>query len=130
MDIIILGAGVAGLTSALALTKFAPAGSTPNIRVFEVRPVPATIGGAVNLTPNALRLLDHLGALEFIRGANYGVPIDAVEVFDIYSGKLTESSFRGPNGEGVGNPPYKVEAPAELLIIILLTLLGSSYHQR
>lgn len=108
LNVLILGGGVAGLTSALALTKFAPAGQTPNIKIFEIRPVPATIGGAVNLTPNALRLLDHLGALPIIRENDYGMTINAVEIFDLYSGKLAESSFRGPNNEGVGNPPYKV----------------------
>jgi len=108
MEILILGGGVAGLTSALSLTKFAPKGLIPKIQVFEIRPVPATIGGAVNLTPNALRLLDHLGALEVIRERQYGETINAVEVFDVYSGKLAESSFRGPNGDGLGSPPYKV----------------------
>jgi len=108
LDVIILGGGIAGLTTALALTKYAPKGAVPRIRIFEIRPVPATIGGAVNLTPNALRLLDHLGALPVIRERNYGMTIDAIEIFDIYSGKLAESSFRGPEGEGIGNPPYKV----------------------
>jgi 2-polyprenyl-6-methoxyphenol hydroxylase-like FAD-dependent oxidoreductase len=108
LDIIILGGGIAGLTSALALTKFAPADQIPTIRIFEIRPVPATIGGAVNLTPNALRLLDHLGALPIIRENDYGMTINAVEIFDLYSGKLAESGFRGPNGDGIGNPPYKV----------------------
>jgi salicylate hydroxylase len=108
MDILILGGGVAGLTCALGLTKFAPTGFIPNIRIYEIRPIPATIGGAVNLTPNALRLLDHLGALDFIKEAQFGDTIEAVEVFDIYSGKLAESDFRGPQGNGIGEPPYKV----------------------
>ena len=99
---------IAGLTSALALTKFAPANAVPNIQIFEIRPVPATIGGAVNLTPNALRLLDHLGALPIIRENDYGMTINAVEIFDLYSGKLAESSFSGPDGKGIGSPPYKV----------------------
>jgi 2-polyprenyl-6-methoxyphenol hydroxylase-like FAD-dependent oxidoreductase len=108
MDILILGGGVAGLTAALALTKFAPKNFNPRISIFEVRPVPATVGGAVNLTPNALRLLDHLGVFKKIQDAGYGETINAVEAFDIYSGKLAESSFRGPNGNGLGDPPYKV----------------------
>ncbi|KAJ4300970.1 hypothetical protein N0V90_003059 [Kalmusia sp. IMI 367209] len=89
LNIIILGGGIAGLTTALALTKYSPPSQPcPNITVYEVRPEPATIGGAVNLTPNALRLLSHL-------------------VFDLYSGsKLSESSFRGPEGKGLGNPPF------------------------
>ena len=119
LHVIILGGGVAGLTTALALTKFAPAGKVPKIEIFELRPEPATIGGAVNLTPNALRLLDHLGALPIIRQNNYGMTINAVEIFDIYSGKLAESSFRGPNGDGIGNPPYKVYTPLPPFLSIL-----------
>lgn len=109
LEVLILGGGIAGLTLALALTKFSPANAIPHIRIFEVRPVPATIGGAVNLTPNALRLLDHLGALQVMKDRKYGKEINAVEIFDVYSGaKLGESAFRGPNGDGIGNPPYKV----------------------
>ena len=117
LNIIILGGGIAGLTSSLALTKFAPAGQVPTINIFELRPVPATIGGAVNLTPNALRLLDHLGALPIIRERDYGMTINAVEIFDLYSGKLAESSFSGPNGDGIGNPPYKVRGMRKALAI-------------
>ncbi|EMF17683.1 FAD/NAD(P)-binding domain-containing protein [Sphaerulina musiva SO2202] len=107
LDVLILGGGIAGLTTALALTKYAPKDQVPRIRIFEIRPEPATIGGAVNLTPNALRMLDHLGALPIIRERNYGRDIDVLEIFDVYSGKIAESSFRGPDGKGVGNPPYK-----------------------
>jgi salicylate hydroxylase len=107
LDIIILGGGIAGLTTALALTKYAPKGQVPRIRIFEIRPEPATIGGAVNLTPNALRLLDDLGALPIIRERDYGRTIDYLEVFDVYSTRLATSDFSGPDGKGIGNPPYK-----------------------
>lgn len=107
LNVLILGGGISGLTTALALTKFAPKNQVPRIEIFEIRPELATIGGAVNLTPNALRMLDHLGALKIIRERGYGRDIDFLEVFDVYSGKLAESSFRGPDGKGVGNPPYK-----------------------
>ncbi|KAF1919999.1 hypothetical protein BDU57DRAFT_560749, partial [Ampelomyces quisqualis] len=105
---LILGGGIAGLTTALSLTKFAPSSSPPpNITIYEIRPEPATIGGAVNLTPNALRLLSHLGALDEIRAKNYGAECLAVEVFDVYTNKkIAESSFRGPDGKGLGSPPF------------------------
>lgn len=108
MDIIILGGGIAGLTTALSLTKFAPSSQPPpNITLYEIRPEPATIGGAVNLTPNALRLLSHLGALQEIRSRNYGKECLAVEVFDLYTNrKIAESSFAGPDGKGLGDPPF------------------------
>jgi salicylate hydroxylase len=108
LEVIILGGGIAGLTTALSLTKFAPSTSPPpKITIYEIRPQPATIGGAVNLTPNALRLLSHLGALDEIRAQNYGAECPAVEVFDLYTNrKIAESSFRGPDGKGLGNPPF------------------------
>jgi len=105
LEILILGAGIAGLTTALSLTKFTS--PPPNITIFELRPEPATIGGAVNLTPNALRLLSHLGALDEINAKQYGAECLAVEVFDLYTNKkIAESSFRGPEGKGLGTPPF------------------------
>ena len=107
--VLILGGGVAGLTTAMALAKFAPPTLQPSIKVFEIRPQPGVIGGAINLTPNALRLLDHLGVLPIIKRRQFGVNVNAVEIFSIYKPyKLAESSFRGPNDEGIGEPPYKV----------------------
>ncbi|OAL06794.1 FAD/NAD(P)-binding domain-containing protein, partial [Phaeosphaeriaceae sp. SRC1lsM3a] len=108
LNVLILGGGIAGLITALSLTKFAPRDSIPAITIYEIRPEPATIGGAVNLTPNALRLLAHLGALDEIRARKYGADCAAVEVFDLYSNaKIAESSFRGPQGDGLGEPPFR-----------------------
>ncbi|KAH8731386.1 hypothetical protein GQ44DRAFT_746135 [Phaeosphaeriaceae sp. PMI808] len=82
-------------------------GGVPIVTVYEVRPAPGTIGGAVNLTPNALRLLSHLGALSEIRARNYGAECLSVEVFNLYTGqKVAESSFRGQDGRGLGSPPF------------------------
>lgn len=93
----------------MALSKFSESVTAPKITVFEIRDKPGTVGGAVNLTPNALRLLDHLGVLPIMREKKYGLEIDCIEVFDIYSpAQIAESSFRGPDGKGLGSPPYKV----------------------
>lgn len=93
----------------MALAKFSPESAPPKIRVFEIRPKPGVIGGAVNLTPNALRLLDRLDVLPIMRENDYGLEIDCIEVFSVYQPvQLGESSFRGPDGKGLGDPPYKV----------------------
>ncbi|ETN43899.1 uncharacterized protein HMPREF1541_11030 [Cyphellophora europaea CBS 101466] len=106
--VLILGGGVAGLTTAMALIKCAPPHLLPKVDIFEIRDEPGTVGGAINLTPNALRLLDYLGVYQIIKDRQYGITVDAVEVFSVYSHqKLAESSFRGPNNQGIGSPPYK-----------------------
>lgn len=76
------------------------------IHVWQINPTSFDLI-SVNLTPNALRLLDRLGALQIIRDRNYGETINVLEIFDVYSGKLAESSFLGPDGNGLGDPPYK-----------------------
>ncbi|KAK5061230.1 hypothetical protein LTR84_007772 [Exophiala bonariae] len=106
MKIIILGAGVAGLASAISLSKWSD--EPPSITVVEVRPEPSSIGGAVGLTPNALRCLHHLGVLSRIRKHNYGADIDKIELFTIYTGaRLGEIKFTGNTGKGVGDPAFK-----------------------
>ena len=105
----ILGGGIAGLATSLALTEFAALERRPETNVFEIRSEPGTIGGAISLAPHGVRVLDHLGVYQIIKERRYGLHVDAMEVFSIYSHKkLTESSFRGPKGQGVGDPPYKV----------------------
>ncbi|KAK6512530.1 hypothetical protein TWF481_001415 [Arthrobotrys musiformis] len=57
--IAIVGAGLSGLSLSLFITRLLPAAS---VKIYEVRPSthPYT-SGTINLTPNALRVLDHLG---------------------------------------------------------------------
>ncbi|OAQ65392.1 salicylate hydroxylase [Pochonia chlamydosporia 170] len=65
-DVSIIGAGLAGLTLALALH----ANSIP-VTVYESRPAPLNIGGAVMLSPNALKVLDALGLYDTIKQKGY-----------------------------------------------------------
>lgn len=106
MQVTIVGAGIAGLASALALTKWMP--NPPQITVIELRAVPSTMGGAIGLTPNALRALVALGVMEQIKEKAIGASIDRIELYDIYSASsLGTIDFSGPNGEGLGQPPLK-----------------------
>lgn len=71
--IAIAGAGIGGLTAALALAK-----DGIRVTVLERRPGPAEFGAGVQLSPNATRILDRLGVLADIRAA--GVEPGAVRV--------------------------------------------------
>src|ERR1700712_721930 len=86
---IIIGGGIAGISAALALSKIGV-----NCTVYELRAEPSTIGGAVNLTPNALRLL------EFLDVEVSGCRVDSIEIFSLHTGKL------------LGELPFKKFGPA------------------
>ncbi|KAF2140418.1 uncharacterized protein K452DRAFT_310158 [Aplosporella prunicola CBS 121167] len=61
-NVVIIGAGLAGLTLALALhQKGIPS------TIYELRPASATTPGALMLSPNALRILDNLGLYENLK---------------------------------------------------------------
>lgn len=103
--LIIVGAGIAGLAAALALTKWLP---EANITILEIRSEPSSIGGAVGLTPNAQRCLYHLGVLQQLRARAMGVEIEKIDLFTIHNGaRLGQIDFTGNDGNGVGEPPFK-----------------------
>ena len=107
MHIVILGAGITGLTSALALWKHLP-DLKSKITIIEVRSAPSTIGGAVNLTPKALRYLDYLGVFKAMVSKGFGAECRTIELFDLYSGaKYSEVDFRGADGKGIGRESSK-----------------------
>ena len=125
-DIVIVGGGICGLAAALALTKYVS--PPPKITVFELRPEPATIGGAINLTPNALRYLDYLGVLEIIKQRQLGAEVDKIDLFSIRTAaRMGEVDFTNVSqgGKGYGNPPYKALRimRAELMKALLEALL-------
>jgi 2-polyprenyl-6-methoxyphenol hydroxylase-like FAD-dependent oxidoreductase len=62
----IIGAGLAGLTLALALDTHSIA-----VTVYESRPAPLDIGGAVMLSPNALKVLDALDLHDTVQAKGY-----------------------------------------------------------
>ncbi|KAJ6785877.1 hypothetical protein PWT90_05452 [Aphanocladium album] len=86
-NVSIIGAGLAGLTLALALHQQ----SIP-VTVYESRPAPLNIGGAVMLSPNALKVLDALGIYDIVKTKGYN--FDSLEYRDI-DGNLTETQEFG-----------------------------------
>jgi 2-polyprenyl-6-methoxyphenol hydroxylase-like FAD-dependent oxidoreductase len=84
---VIVGAGPAGLAAALALTKQPAVPSSPlHITVLELRDGVQTLGGAVNLTPLALRYLDWLGAGPKVRSESSTV--SSIELVAHRTGRL------------------------------------------
>ena len=65
-SVAIMGAGLSGLSLALALHQ-------KNIAcvLYETRPAPLDIGGAIMLSPNALRILDSLNVLPRLKSLGY-----------------------------------------------------------
>ncbi|OJD16777.1 hypothetical protein AJ78_03066 [Emergomyces pasteurianus Ep9510] len=104
--ILVLGGGIAGIASALALSKnLTPLLPNLKIIIFELRDVPSTSGGAINLTPVAHRHLDQLGVLEELQdlGPHGGMEVDEIEIFSSQSGKrMGAVDFAGKDGKGYG----------------------------
>ncbi|KAF3933268.1 hypothetical protein ABW19_dt0209641 [Dactylella cylindrospora] len=77
--ILIIGAGTSGLASAILLHKTLICQPRPFlISVFELRSLPSTLGGAVNLTPNPIKILDHLGVLKGLEAT--GCSVRTIEI--------------------------------------------------
>ncbi|EGX42962.1 hypothetical protein AOL_s00215g911 [Orbilia oligospora ATCC 24927] len=77
--VLIVGAGSAGLAAAVLLHKTLTTHSLPfRISIFELRSGPSTLGGAINLTPNAVKLLDHIGILKDLK--NSGCSVKTIEI--------------------------------------------------
>ncbi|KAI9718753.1 MAG: hypothetical protein M1812_003927 [Candelaria pacifica] len=85
---IIIGGGVAGPATALALSR-----TGIHCSIYELRDEPSTIGGAINLTPNALRLLQDLDV------EVSGCVVESIELFSIHTAqKLGEIPFGKEKG--------------------------------
>ena len=87
----IIGGGIAGPATALALSKIGISCS-----IYELRDEPSPIGGAVNLTPNALRVLKDLNV------AVSGCTVTSIEFWSQHTAKkLGEMPFRATDGRAL-----------------------------
>ncbi|KAL2809391.1 putative monooxygenase [Aspergillus granulosus] len=105
--IIIIGAGVSGLTASIALAKQL-ADSIPELRIslYDTRTEqPLGEGGAISLTPVAQHYLDELDVVHELRQMQGlgGMEVSAVDLFDLHSGKsLGSLQFADDKGAGYG----------------------------
>ena len=80
-DILIAGAGIAGLTAALSL-----AGKGLASTVVEAFDKPSEVGAGIQLAPNATHVLESLGVLETVRGK--AVAPVSIRLGDAASGRI------------------------------------------
>ncbi|PLB43266.1 salicylate hydroxylase [Aspergillus steynii IBT 23096] len=121
-NIVIVGAGIAGIACALSLSKeLTPFVPDLQITIFERHDILSTSGGAINLTPVAQRHLDQLGVLaELDRlGAEGGSDVDAIEIFSSRSGRqLGSIDFIDHGGNGFGG--YKGRRVMRIILSVAM----------
>ena len=100
LNVIVIGAGMGGLTAGIALQQ---AGYTVELydRVRELRPA----GAAISLWSNGVKVLNHLGLSQEI--ANIGGQMDRMAYYSHIGEKLNDFSLF-PLIERVGQRPYPV----------------------
>ena len=101
MEIIIVGAGLGGLTAALALQK---AGFRP--KVVEQAPQLGEVGAGISVTPNASKALISLGLYEGLE--HYGRPVPVQEIREGATGRLLKTIDRSDVLERYGAAYYMV----------------------
>ena len=99
LNIAIVGAGIAGLTLAASLRKLGM-----DAVIYEQAPRFSRIGAAIQLTPNAVRVLrglgieDHLRARSFLPDVGYNRNWDTGEITFLHPmGKQTEDRYGAPD---------------------------------
>ncbi|PWY87822.1 salicylate hydroxylase [Aspergillus sclerotioniger CBS 115572] len=81
---IIIGAGPAGLAAALQLHR----NNNIAITVYELRPEPSTLGGAIGIFPNGMRLLHRLGLDKALLAR--GFPVTHMEIHSLQNGDIAK----------------------------------------
>ncbi|CUS14426.1 unnamed protein product [Tuber aestivum] len=81
---LIIGAGITGPAASLLLHSLGL-----QVTIYELRPSPSPLGGAISLAPNALRILDKLGVYEKLK--TLGCSVSVTQMFSASTGKALGS---------------------------------------
>ncbi|MBS3647409.1 FAD-dependent monooxygenase [Pseudaminobacter sp. 19-2017] len=111
-EILVAGAGIAGLTAAIAL-----ADRGFPVRIFERAPELQEIGAGLQLSPNATRLLARLGVLDLLRESAVAPP--AIVLRDARTLKALARVPLGAEAERRWAAPYLVVHRADLQAALL-----------
>jgi len=107
MRIAVAGAGIAGLTSALAL-----AGRGFPVEIFEQAPRLEEVGAGIQLSPNAMKLLQRLGVADELQPSL--VEPRAIEIRDALSGRMLAAIPLGETARRRYGAPYALIHRADL----------------
>lgn len=106
MKIIIIGAGMGGMTAGLALKRFGH-----QVQAYEAVRFIRPVGAALSLWPNGIKCLDYLGLHDQV--ARLGGDMSWMAYADAHTGKYLSQFSLDPLVQEVGERPYPV-ARAEL----------------
>ncbi|MDB6180155.1 FAD-dependent oxidoreductase [Paracoccus fistulariae] len=106
-EIRIIGAGIAGLTAAIALAQ-----RGARVTVQERAPELGEVGAGLQLSPNAMRVLQALGLGQRIRADS--LPIQAVRLRDLSGAEVV----RIPMADGGADKPFRMMHRARLIEVL------------
>ncbi|OOT52404.1 FAD-dependent urate hydroxylase HpxO [Acinetobacter pittii] len=101
MNVVIIGAGMGGLTTGIALKKFGH-----QVRIFEQTKKILPVGAAISLWSNGVKCLNYLGLTDKI--AKLGGQMDDLAYVDGLTGDVMTQFSLLPLIEEVGQRPYPV----------------------
>lgn len=119
--IAVIGAGIGGITAALALRR-----AGIEVSVYEQAPQLKALGAAITMTPNAVRIMDGLGLAEAIRRIGYRPPRRLNRTWD--SGEVTSVIELGDAAEQKFGAPLLTFHRADLLATIAAGIPAENMH--
>jgi salicylate hydroxylase len=115
VDVAIVGAGLGGLTAALAMAQRGIA-----VTIYEQAPALGEVGAGITISPNAGRVLDHLGLGAEVRAL--GVLPGTQHVRDLATGATIRTMARDADLETRHGAPYRHLHRADLHRLLVRAL--------